>query len=171
LEITATYSTGFDEARLAEIAELKKKYSSLVIQLDRLRSSLIASPTTQRRNGKWSLREILGHLIDVDREIWGPRIETMLQEDHPHFESISQDELVIKNRWNDFPIEEIIAQLMRVRWNLAVFINNLPDVSLARTCHHYSAGDITIADILQILVDHDSHHIQQIKDILQRESS
>lgn len=154
---------GYGEEKLLQIAELKRRYSALVIQLDRLRPMMLKADSKNPKSYKWSIREIVGHLIDVDRDIWGPRIERTLSEDVPYFENIDQDELVRKHGWNEIPLEDIIAQLMRVRWNLAVFINNLPDASLARTCHHFSAGILSVADILQILVDHDAHHLEQIR--------
>jgi hypothetical protein len=149
-----------------DMQEIKRRYSSLVIQVDRLRADLaqVDSKFRPEDGSKWSLKELLGHLIDVDREIWGPRIERMLAEEHPYFDSIDQDELVKKNRWNELDIAEITAQLMRVRWNYAVLVNGLNDNELARTGSHYSRGSMTVADVLRTLVEHDTQHLAEIRE-------
>ncbi len=75
---------GFDEKipdiSLEEVEELKRAYASLIIQLDRLRPKLAAADALALRGESGcSVKEILGKLIDTDREIWWPPITAILE--------------------------------------------------------------------------------------------
>ena len=150
-----------------DVAELKRKYSGFVIQLDRLRSDLIGVDVHFRPSPKeWSTLEILGHLIDADRDIWWPRITAILSEENPHFVNIDQNELVRKHNWHSLPLEDILSQLMRIRWNYAMEMNSIPLSSFDRTGEHAILGEVSIFRILQILVAHDAHYLDKIRSLI-----
>jgi len=150
-----------------DIEELKRQYASIIIQLDRIRPALIAADVQYRQNeSSWSIKEILGHLIDADREIWWPRIEAALIQEHPQFAIIDQKELVKKNRWQSLPLEDILAQLMRIRWNFAMRLNTMPAESFERTGEHLALGDLSVLRIIQMLVAHDAHYMDLVRDLI-----
>ncbi len=148
-----------------EVEELIKRYSSLVIKVDRLRASILTHDTTARMGG-WSINEMLGHLIDSDAFIWGPRINRIIREENPTFEGIDEDALIHEHRWQEAPVGEIIAKLMRVRWNTAVMLSTLPPEYFDRVGVHPSLGEVNVRSIVRMLVDHDTHHIAEIAKLL-----
>jgi hypothetical protein len=148
--------------------DLKRRFSGLVIQVDRLRARLLGIDTRYKPSlEKWSINEHLGHLIDVDRDIWGPRIHTMIQIRNAYFENIDQDQLVKDHRWQDASLAELTAQLMRARWNNAILINALPEEAFVATAKHFDRGVITLQNIIEIMVDHDAHHLERIRELIQ----
>ncbi|MEO6941059.1 MAG: DinB family protein [Candidatus Kapaibacterium sp.] len=148
-----------------EVEDLIKLYSSLVIKVDRLRASLLTHDTTARMGG-WSINEMLGHLIDSDAFIWGPRIDRIIREENPTFEAIDEDVLIREHRWQEAPIGEIIAKMMRVRWNTAVMLSALPKEYFDRVGVHPTLGELKVRSIVRMLVDHDTHHIAEIAKLL-----
>src|SRR5436190_23840487 len=115
------------EAPIDDLHELKKQYSNLIIQIDRLRPSLtqLTSVTTVSQT-HWTITEVFGHLIDTDRDIWWPRIDQILVEDRPSFIDIDPDTLQGQHSWASLPLDDVLAQLMRVRWNNSMRLNTLP---------------------------------------------
>jgi hypothetical protein len=157
---------------LNDLAGLKREYSSLIIHLDRLRPSLIAADVLYRPDdGSWSIKEILGHLIDTDREIWWPRIDAAIAQDHPNFVTIDQKEIVKRNRWQSFETGEILAQLMRVRWNYSMRMNMMAPECFERTGQHLALGQLSVLQILQILVAHDAHYLDKVHALIEETSS
>jgi hypothetical protein len=151
-----------------DLAGLRREYSSLIIHLDRLRSSLIAADVLYRPdNGSWSIKEILGHLIDTDREIWWPRIDAAIAQDHPDFVTQDQKEIVRRNRWQSLEIGEILAQLMRVRWNYSMRMNTMATECFERTGQHLALGQLSVLQILQILVAHDAHYLDNVRELIE----
>jgi len=157
---------------LNNLDELKREYSSLIIHLDRLRPSLIAADVLYRPDdGSWSIKEILGHIIDADREIWWPRIDAAINEDHPHFVTQDQKEIVKRNRWHSLELEEILGQLMRIRWNYAMRVNTMPAEYFERTGEHLTLGELSVLQILQILVSHDIHYMDTVRELIEETSN
>jgi hypothetical protein len=155
------------ESRIDDIDELKKQYSNLIIQIDRLRPSLARiSPTARIGDSTWSITEVFGHLIDTDRDIWWPRIDQILVEDRPHFFDIDPNALVGRHNWDALPLEDVLAQLMRVRWNNSMRLNTLPCAAFDRSGVHPQHGEVTLAQILAILVAHDAHYLALVRSFI-----
>jgi hypothetical protein len=155
-----------------DLAGLKREYSSHIIHLDRLRPSLISADVLYHPDdGSWSIKEILGHLIDTDREIWWPRIDAAIAQDHPDFVTIDQKEIVKRNRWQSLEIGEILAQLMRVRWNYSMRMNMLAPECFERTGQHLALGSLSVLQILQILVAHDAHYLDKVHALIEETSN
>lgn len=147
------------------LEELRHQYASLIIQLDRLRPALTRADASQRReDGEWSVREILGHMIGTDNEIWWPRIEFLLVNDDPIFTEMDPATLARKHNWRDLPLDDVLAQLMRIRWSHSMRLNGLPVEAFDRTGQHPTHGEITLLKIVQILVAHDAHSLSEIRE-------
>jgi hypothetical protein len=147
-----------------ELAELKRKYSGLLIVFDRFRDHLIASDSMLHPSTtEWSIREILGHMVDTDRNIWWPRIDRILAEDRPYLSSVDQLGLIDEHNWNDQPVERILAQFMQFRWNSAIKARDLTLEDVSRTGEHYEFGPISVSNILELLVAHDAHFLSKLR--------
>jgi len=162
----------------SDLDELRREYAVLIIQLDRLRPSLITADVLHRADdASWSIKEILGHIIDADREIWWPRIEAAIAvddrssaQDSPNFVTLDQKEIVRRNRWQSLPLDDILAQLMRIRWNYAMRLNTMAPESFERTGEHLALGELSVLKIIQILVAHDAHYLDKIRELIEETS-
>ena len=157
---------------LDDIPELKRRYAALIIQLDRMRSALEAADMfVHPKDGGWSIRETLGHLIDTDRDIWWPRIEAVLREEalptvHPHFAALDQYEIARSHNWNSQPIEKIFSQFMRARWEYATKLNAIPSAEFSRCGEHAVLGELCILRMVQILVADDECYLAKIRGMI-----
>jgi hypothetical protein len=178
---------------LNDLDELKREYASLIIQIDRLRPSLLTADVLYRPadalslsdhptpmsghparisdHPRWSIKEILGHIIDSDREIWWPRIDAMISQNCPHFVTLDQKEIVRRNRWHALPLDDIIAQLMRVRWNYAMRLNTMAPECFQRTGLHLALGPLSLLQIIQLLVAHDARYLDKVRALIDETSN
>jgi hypothetical protein len=178
---------------LNDLDELKREYASLIIQIDRLRPSLLTAdvlyrpddalslsdhptrmndhPTRMSDHPRWSIKEILGHIIDSDREIWWPRIDAAIIQNFPHFVTLDQKEIVRRNKWHAMPLDEIIAQLMKVRWNYAMLLNTMPPECFQRSGLHLALGPLSVLQIIQLLVAHDARYLDKVRALIDETSN
>ncbi len=155
----AGFQTDFSEklaqVSIDELEDLKRSYASLIIQLDRLRPKLAAADALAlSAEGGWSVKEILGHLIDTDREVWWPRITAILE----------------RKNWCSLPIEDIFAQLMRTRWEFAMKLQQIAAPDFEKTGDHPELGEVSILRILQFLVANDAHYLENIHTLVDGKS-
>jgi hypothetical protein len=159
-------------ATLEDLPELKRKYSGLLIQLDRLRSGLLSADLHYRNtDSEASILEILGHLIDADRDIWWPRIKSILQNDRPYLPNVDQHALIRKHNWQSLPLDDVLGQLMRIRWNYAMNLNDMPIESFERIGEHATLGEISVLRILELLVAHDAHYVEKVESLIEATSA
>jgi hypothetical protein len=143
------------QVSLDELEALKRSYASLIIQLDRLRPKLAAADALAlSAEDGWSVKEILGHLIDTDREVWWPRITAILE----------------RKNWCSLPIEDIFAQLVRTRWEFAMKLQEIAATDFEKTGEHPALGEVSILRILQFLVDNDARYIENIRSLVDGKS-
>ncbi|MDP4199444.1 MAG: DinB family protein [Bacteroidota bacterium] len=152
----------------AFLDELRHQYANLIIQLDRIRPSLIRTDLHRRPEGEdWSITEIFGHMIDTDNEIWWPRIEAILVEHYPYFTDIDPMALVRKHNWQALPLDDVLSQLMRIRWNHAMRLNTLPAEVFDRPGYHPAYGELTLLRVVQLMVAHDTHYLMKVRALLE----
>jgi DinB superfamily len=148
-------SEKFSRVSLEELEELKRSYASLLIQLDRLRPKLAAADALSlSAEGGWSVKEILGHLIDTDRDVWWPRITAILE----------------RKNWCTLPMEDIFAQLMRTRWEFAMKLQEIAASDFEKKGDHPSLGEVSILRILQFLVANDARYLDNIRSLVDGKS-
>lgn len=111
---------------------------------------------------KWSLKDILMHLIDVER-VFLYRAMRFAREDKtplPFFD----ENIYAKNAMADeIPIQKLLAEYKATRMAVLTFFNNLS----AKQCKlHGIAGNaaMTVRACVWIIYTHELHHIQVIKD-------
>lgn len=112
--------------------------------------------------GKWSLKEVIGHLIDTERvfvyrALCFARGEAQPQ---PGFE---QDEYVAAGRFDQRSVASLAAEYESVRGATLAFFESLDPADLGRTG---VANDATISvrALLFILVGHESHHLSVLRE-------
>jgi hypothetical protein len=168
LTLSDSHHFDFTPATVDQLAGLKRDYASLLIQLDHLRPLLASADVLYRpSDDEWSIKELLGHLIDSDRDIWWPRILALKNSDGAVFNDVDQQDLVTQHRWQTLPIEDILAQLMRVRWDYAMQLNAIPEKFFERSGTHSTLGTISMLDIVQILVTHDTLFLEKIRGLIE----
>ena len=129
---------------------------------DRLRQIDDAAASKRPAPGKWSNKEILGHLIDSAannhqrfvRLQLGPRI------DLPGYDG---DEWVRIQRYQDRSWHEIIDLWRMYNTQLASVIRDVDPAALRNTWHMPDGKDADLEFIMRDYVVHLRHHLEQIR--------
>jgi DinB superfamily len=114
---------------------------------------------------KWSVREILAHLADVEIVV-GWRVRSILGAPGAPIQAFDQDSWVEAGHYRERNPRECIAQISAVRKaNLALYKSLSPE---QWTHHgmHSERGQETVEQIVRMIAGHDLNHLQQIESIL-----
>jgi hypothetical protein len=137
------------EALLDQLAHLIDEVEAVKPVVDQVPEELQQLPTTET---KLSLRQTYGLLAAYDREVLLPRLERMVAEDDPHFESLDVEALAAEADWNERPIDVLLDRVQEARRTLLTFLERLPPAVWDRTA---TVGEATY-DVYGL-----AHHITQ----------
>lgn len=113
----------------------------------------------------WTPVIILGHLVDVDQEVWLARFRLMVEAMHkaesaPQLEWWEPDPVRTAEKYSAFPLAQIRQDLMASREGMVSYLRALPSTERLALADHRTFGKITIESMLQVILDHDEEHRQ-----------
>jgi hypothetical protein len=106
----------------------------------------------------WSFRYQAAHLATTEREAFQERVLRIARGEQPHF-------AYYLNSDRDFSQDGLLDSLRQwtaTRREILDFVRVLPVEALALTGTHETQGVITVLDVLQVMVDHDREHLQEL---------
>ncbi len=107
--------------------------------------------------GKWSIKEIVGHLSDAER-MFCYRLFCMTRGDSTPIPPINLGEYVIQGGFHNRPILEILQEWKSVRQSTLSLINNLRQEEL-RNMGNIRNHPITVLAAACIILGHVEYHI------------
>jgi len=128
---------------------------------DRLRQIDEATASLRPGPGKWSKKEILGHLIDsaANNHQRFVRLQLSGRIDLPGYDG---DEWVRVQRYQDRPWGEIIDLWQMYNTQLAAVIRHVDSKALRSVWHTPDGNDLDLEFIIRDYVVHLRHHLDQI---------
>ncbi|MCI0921030.1 DinB family protein [Sphingobacterium rhinopitheci] len=107
-------------------------------------------------DGKWTIKEILCHIIDTER-IMGYRALRFARNDMTALSPFEQDEFVANGRHNERSLESITQEFIHLRKSNILFFDSLNEVELSRKG---MASDrlISVRALFYIIAGHLNHH-------------
>lgn len=112
---------------------------------------------------EWAPSEILSHLRDVEAEVYLPRIETILAEDSPHLSAFDTDQWAKERNYIKQSGPKALECFTRSRKELIAQLSELQVEDWQRPASHAFLGPTTLLEILEIAVEHDRIHLEQIR--------
>ena len=112
--------------------------------------------------GKWTVKEILLHIID-DERIYAYRALRFARGDSTPLPGFDQDPYALSSQANDRSIETLLDEYQAVRRSTLSLFSNFPEESFTRggTANgHY----VSVRALLYHLAGHELHHINIIKE-------
>jgi len=111
--------------------------------------------------GKWSILEVIGHLVDTEI-VYGYRVRMILTQDSPPLPGYDQDLWVSRLRHREGDPAEKMELLRRLRAENLRLYRSLSDAELERIGLHSERGPESIRKILRMMAAHDLVHRRQI---------
>jgi hypothetical protein len=117
----------------------------------------------QFNGSEWTPAIILGHIVDVDKEVWMARFELMRQAQIsgapiPRLQWWEPDVVVTAEKYSTQSFADARTKLLASRENMVSYLKNLSVEERAAAAQHRTFGSITIESMLQVLLDHDKEH-------------
>ncbi len=140
------------------IEDLQRAVDDAAAQFAQFNDADAASPLA---TGKWSRKQVLGHLIDSAANNHQRFIRAQL--DGPHaFPGYEQEAWVERNGYADTAWSDLVALWRAYNLHLLRVIARIPQDKLDVTCTVGNNPPMTLGFIIEDYVKHLRHHLQQI---------
>jgi uncharacterized damage-inducible protein DinB len=120
---------------------------------------------TRKPDGKWSIQENAGHLLDLE-SLWDKRLDDYdagATELHP---ADLENRKTHEAAHNDRPILEILADFSSVRGRIVDKLASMSAAELARTALHPRLRQpMSVVDLCFFVAEHDDHHLGTIREL------
>jgi uncharacterized damage-inducible protein DinB len=153
-----------------EYAPYYEKYVSLVQNNDvlatledqRRQTLLLLSGRTEADGdlryapGKWSMKEVLGHINDTER-IMSYRALRISRNDATPIEGFEQDDYVRNGPFTRRPLSDLIEDFIAVRRATVALFRNLDEAAWTRR-GTANKNEVTVRALAYIIAGHELHH-------------
>ncbi|MGB1253810.1 MAG: DinB family protein [Candidatus Promineifilaceae bacterium] len=116
---------------------------------------------------EWSILEVIGHLIEADRDAFRTRVERIAI-GVPEIVPVSPTAPIKEKEYRNWAYTTLMAAFKAQRKVSAEFIRSLKTDDLAKTANHTEYGTFTAGDFIAEWPYHDMEHLSQIADNLQQ---
>lgn len=112
--------------------------------------------------GKWSIREIVGHLIDGER-VFGYRAFCIARGEQQDLPGFDQDQYMLTAPYNHIELEDLLSELRLIRLgNLAMF-RTFDEAAWSRA-GSANGNQITVRALVFIMAGHIRHHMNVLRE-------
>lgn len=146
---------GSEEQRQQIVAELLSTQQQIVALL----TSVVTLQEWRPAPKQWSFRQIAWHLATAERDCLFVRVQQIASGSNPTFGIYLDTEAEFMARDLHFALE----QWADARQAVIDFVTALPETALACTGYHPSFGRLTVLGYLQIFLDHDRRHFEDLQ--------
>ena len=146
--------------------ELLKELASFASAVRSLLSSSTIDWSWQPDDASWSLTEVMCHLRDVEEEVHMIRYQAILAIDTPFLPGVSTDEWAVIRCYQ---AEDGLASrdaFLAARQNNLAMLSELDEISWERKGRHAFFGPTSLKELVNLAVQHDQIHLQQIEELL-----
>lgn len=112
--------------------------------------------------GKWTVKQILGHIIDTER-IFSYRALSIARNDATPLPGFEQDDYVAAGSFNERTLVSLIDELRVVRRSTIALFQNLPQQAWLR---HGLANkyNVTVRGVAFLAAGHGMHHVKILRE-------
>ncbi|HKC62127.1 MAG TPA: DinB family protein [Pyrinomonadaceae bacterium] len=112
-------------------------------------------------SGKWSLKEVVGHVLDFER-IFGYRALMIARVEGTVLPGCDQDELMRGADFNSYRLSDLAKEFEQVRRANISFFSHLGEEAWRRV-GVASELDVSVRALAYIMAGHEAHHVQVIR--------
>jgi uncharacterized damage-inducible protein DinB len=117
--------------------------------------------------GAWAPVEVLAHLADLELA-YGVRLRLMLTSDRPALPRFDQNRLAERAHYLAWPPQLALERFRVRRGDSLEILEGSGAEELARIGIHPTRGEMTVADMVALMLAHDTGHVGQIRQRLAR---
>ncbi|HKA19377.1 MAG TPA: DinB family protein [Blastocatellia bacterium] len=116
---------------------------------------------------KWSVKEIMCHLRDMELLAYLARYRKMLSEDNPHLPNVDQNKIAIESDYINQDAGTALEEFKRLRQETVRTLEAAPVDTWSRSGTHETDGPLTVENlVVRQIKGNDLNHLVQMKDIV-----
>jgi hypothetical protein len=116
---------------------------------------------------KWSIKEIMCHLRDMERLAYLARYEKIIADDNPDLENVDQNRLAYENDYLNQDAKAALDEFKKLRAATVKTLEFVPVEDWSRAGVHQTDGPMTIEQLVNRQINgNDINHLTQMKDIV-----
>lgn len=120
---------------------------------------------TRQPDGKWSIQENAGHLLDLE-PLWDQRLDDYEAGATELHAADLENRKTHEAAHNDRPISDILAGFSAARRNIMERLARMGPAELARTALHPRLRQpMSVVDLCFFVAEHDDHHLRTIDEL------
>lgn len=112
--------------------------------------------------GKWSIREVVGHIIEVER-IMAYRALAISRADHQSLPGMDENLYIKESNYKNISLFDLSEEFNHVRKGNIYFFKSFTKDMIVRK-GIANGSEITVAALVYIIAGHLSHHVQILRD-------
>jgi len=112
--------------------------------------------------GKWSIREIVGHLIDSER-VFGYRAFCIARGEQQNLSGFEQDDYMLTSHYDKIELEDLLSELRLIRLGNIAMFRTLDEESWSRV-GTANENQVTVRAIAFIMAGHVRHHMSVLRE-------
>lgn len=151
------YVNHVSEAEILPV--LRTQMDDLDVLLDRVPAE---RETYRYAEGKWSIREIIGHLIDGER-VFGYRAFCIARGETQNLPGFEQDDYLRTAPYHHIELEDLLSELRLIRLGNIAMFRTLDEESWSRL-GTANGNEITARALAFIMAGHIRHHMQVLRE-------
>jgi len=133
---------------------LRSQLDTLDVLLNRVAPE---QETFRYAEGKWSIREVIGHLIDAER-VFGYRTFSIARGEQRNLPGFDENEYMLRAPYDRIDLEDLLSELRLVRLSNIAMLRNLDDEAWLRTGMANDAP-VSVRALAFIMAGHVRHHM------------
>lgn len=168
-------SLNMNRPEATEYAPYYGKYVSLVADTDILTSlsrqldetlALLASISEEQAGyryapGKWSIKQLVGHVIDTER-IFGYRALRFARNDKTPLQGFEQDDYIREASFDDYTLSDLASEFAHVRRSSLSLFKHLNKEAWERK-GVASNNEVSVRALAFIIAGHELHHMNILR--------
>jgi len=138
---------------------LRSQIDALDLLLDRVTPE---RETYRYADGKWSIREVTGHLIDAER-VFGYRAFSIARGEQKNLPGFDEKEYMLSAPYDRITLEDLLSEFRLVRLANIAMLRNLDDAAWMRAG---TANDnqVSVRALAFIMAGHVRHHMGVLRE-------
>jgi hypothetical protein len=138
---------------------LRSQLDDLDVLLDRVAPE---KETYRYAEGKWSIREIVGHLIDGER-VFGYRAFCIARGEKQNLPGFDQDDYMLTAPYDQIDLENLLSELRLIRLGNIAMFRTFDEESWSRV-GTANGNEITTRALAFIMAGHLRHHMNVLRE-------
>jgi uncharacterized damage-inducible protein DinB len=136
------------------------------VRLEEKLTSIASAALTCRINNTWTVKENVGHLIDLE-PLWQGRFEDIINGQIELRTTDLQNNKTHLANHNEKPLNELLQSFRHIRQQTISMIEDIEEETVFKSAlHPRLKTPMRTIDLFLFVADHDDHHLARITELL-----